>query len=98
MGLRTKDEGASERPPVMGWIGVEPDGNITLPEREQTSLWSSVTREPRPSDSGSKADMSAAATLAGAAPRLATDWHSIAWKKEIGTWRISRHKIFRIRS
>jgi len=41
----------------------------TLPCREsgQTSLWSGVTREPGKQASGGVADMSAAATLAGAA-------------------------------
>jgi len=42
----------------------------TSPCREsgQTSLWSGVTREPGKQASGGVADMSAAATLAGAAP------------------------------
>src|SRR3954447_20339749 len=74
-------------------IGVEPAGDSTPPEREQTSLWSSVTREPWPTDSGSKADMSAAATLAGAAPGLATGWHSINWGK---VWRNVRRLQARI--
>ena len=54
MGQRVKDEGASEGRPVMGWIGVDPPfdsrwpretwssawkgGDITPPERGQTSL------------------------------------------------------------
>ncbi len=62
---------------------------MRLPQRQYhptaknrlTSLWSSVTREPWPTDSGSKADMSAAATLAGAAPGLVPGWHSIDWRK-----------------
>ena len=54
MGRRVKDEGESECRPVIDRIGVEPPGNITPPERGQTSLGSSVTREPRPTDSGSK--------------------------------------------
>src|SRR5438876_7465906 len=65
----------------MGRIGVEPPGDITLPERVQTSLWSFVTRESWPTDSGRQADMSAAATLAGAAPDVASDWHAINWQK-----------------
>jgi len=80
MGLRVKDEGGSERRPVTGRIGVEPAGNIIPPERAQTSLWSSVTREPRPTDQGRQADMSAAEMPAGAAPDVAADWHSINWK------------------
>ena len=67
MGRRVKEEGASERRPVMGRIGVERRSDITPRESGQTSLWSFVTREPWPTDSGRQADMSAAATLAGAA-------------------------------
>jgi len=37
--------------------------------------------------------MSAAATLAGAAPRLATDWHSIIWKKVYRTVRRLQARI-----
>src|SRR5262245_11765834 len=81
MGQRVKDEGASQRRPVTGRIGVEPEGNITPRESALTSLWSSFTREPRPTDPGSEADMSAAATPAGAAPGLAVHWHSIDWGK-----------------
>ena len=80
MGRRVKEEGGSEGWSVTDQIRVEPSGDITLPERGQTSLWSSVTREPRPTDSGRQADMSAAEMLAGAAPDLAPDWHSINWK------------------
>src|SRR5271166_946774 len=64
----------------MDRIRVEPPGDITLPEKGQTSLWSSVTREPWLTDSGRQADMSATEMLAGAAPNLAPDWHSINWK------------------
>ena len=52
MGRRVKDGGGSECRPVTGRIGVEPTGDITPPEREPTSLGSSLTREPRPTDSG----------------------------------------------
>src|SRR5262245_62792854 len=81
MSRRVKDEGGSERRPVMGRTGVEPSGDITPPEREQTSLGSSVTREPRPTDPGGEADLSAGVSSAGAAPGLALDWHSIDWRK-----------------
>ena len=37
--------------------------------------------------------MSAAATLAGAAPDLATDWHSISWKKVWGNVRRLQARI-----
>src|SRR3954464_14970296 len=80
MGRRVEEEGGSERRSVIDRIRVEPPGEITLPERGQTSLWSSVTREPRPTDSGRQAEMSAAEMPAGAAPDLAPDWHSINWE------------------
>src|SRR6516162_4219580 len=61
----------------------------TSPHRESglTSLRSSVTREPRLTDSGRQADMSAAEMLAGAAPGRAPDWHSLEGKK---VWRTVR--------
>jgi hypothetical protein len=93
MSQRVQDEGTSQRRPVIGRIGVEPPGDITPPEREQTSLGSSVTREPWPTDPGSKADMSQAATPAGAAPGLALDWRSINWRK---VWRNVRRLQARI--
>ena len=80
---RVKDAGASESRPVAGRIGVEPTGDITPLERGPTSRWSSVTREPRPTDSGGQADMSAAEMLAGAAPGRAPDWK--VW------WTVRRH-------
>ena len=43
-------------------------GDIIPRESGQTSLWSGVTREPVKQTSGGDADMSAAATLAGAVP------------------------------
>src|SRR5262249_4464415 len=78
MGRRVKDEGESKRRPVTGRIGVEPHGALTPPERGQTSLGSSLTREPWPTDSGGNADLSRAATPAGAAP---TDLRSPALSK-----------------
>ena len=50
--------------------GAERGCDITPPERVQTSLWSGITREPDKQTSGGDADLSAAATLAGAAPIL----------------------------
>ena len=68
MGQQVKEEGESERRAVMVRIGVALQGNITPRESGQTSLWSGVTREPGQQTSGDDADMSAAATLAGAVP------------------------------
>ena len=44
MGRRVEDEGGSECRPVMGRIGVEPSGEITLRESGLTSLWCLRTR------------------------------------------------------
>src|ERR1044072_5729510 len=65
------------------------------PHRESglTSLGCSVTREPRPTDQGRQAEMSAAEMLAGAAPERTPDWHSIDWKKG---WRTVRRLQARI--
>ena len=93
MGRRVKEEGESESRSVIDRIRVEPPSEITLPERGQTSLWSSVTREPRPTDKGRQADMSAAEMPAGAAPERKPDWHSIDWKK---VWRTVRRLQARI--
>jgi RNA-directed DNA polymerase len=53
------------------------------PSRESglTSPWSSLTREPDQPTSRSDADRTQAATLVGAAPGRAIDWHSINWNK-----------------
>src|SRR5262249_56383691 len=87
------DGAASERRPAIGRIGFEPTGDITPPERAPTSPGSSLTREPRPTDSGSKADPSRAATPVGAAPGHAPAWNSIPWKK---VWRTVRRLQARI--
>src|SRR5262249_59789082 len=87
------DGAASERRPAIGRIGFEPTGDLTPPERAPTSPGSSLTREPRPTDSGSKADPSRAATPVGAAPGHAPDWNSINWKK---VWRTVRRLQARI--
>ena len=44
MGRRVADEGGSERHPVVGWIGVEPSGEITPRESGLTSLGCLRTR------------------------------------------------------
>src|SRR5215475_1357254 len=58
-----------------------------------TSLGCSVTREPRLTDSGRQAEMSAAEMPAGAAPGRAPDWHSLEWEK---VWRTVRRLQARI--
>src|SRR4051795_2789037 len=74
-----------------GW--VRPRTTSLHRESGLTSLGCSVTREPRPTDSGRQADMSAAEMLAGAAPERTPDWHSIEWKK---VWRTVRRLQARI--
>src|SRR4051794_20255245 len=58
-----------------------------------TSLWSSVTRGPGQPTSRGDADMTRAATLAGAAPDPAVDWHAINWKKVYRTVRRLQARI-----
>ena len=72
-GQWVKDEGASEGRSVTDRIGVELYSDITPSERTQTSLRSSVTRTRSKRISGSVADMTRAATPAGAAPGRKTD-------------------------
>ena len=88
MRQRGRDEGGSEGRPVMGRIeGESPTEhlNTTSPWHKSglTSFRSSVTRGPRPTDSGRQAEMSAAEMLAGAAPGRSPDWHSLAGKKVV---------------
>ena len=75
-------------PPTHHW-------RTTSPHRESglTSLGSSVTREPRLTDSGRQADMSAAGMLAGAAPGRAPGWYSLQGRK---VWRTVRRLQARI--
>ena len=79
----------------MGRIGVDlpvgPETTSPHGESRQTSLWSFVTKESRPTDSGRQADMTAAATLAGAAPDTVPGWHAINWHKV-------RHNVRRLQA
>lgn len=81
-GQRDKEEGGSERRAVTVRIPERsPTDALSGRESGLTSLGSSVTREPDQLTSGSDADMSAAAKLAGAASNPAVDWHAIPWPK-----------------
>src|SRR5260370_40177167 len=68
---------------------------MTSPRRESglTSLGCSVTREPRPTDQGRQAEMSASEMLAGADPSRVLHWHSIDWRK---VWQTVRRLQVRI--
>jgi hypothetical protein len=44
MRLRVRDDGKSESHPVMEWIGVKPEDDITPRENGLTSIRSFVTR------------------------------------------------------
>ena len=69
--VREWEDGRSERHPVMGWIGVEPTGDITLRESALTSIWSCLTREfGQPPEE--RRQMTAVATLTGALSRRMT--------------------------
>ena len=63
--VREWEDGRSERHPVMGWIGVEPTGDITPRESALTSVWSCITREfGQPPEE--RKQMTAVVTLTGA--------------------------------
>src|SRR5215471_11697242 len=63
--VREWEDGRSEGHPVMGWIGVEPPGDITLRESALTSVWSCITREfGQPPEE--RRQMTAVVTLTGA--------------------------------
>jgi hypothetical protein len=84
MGLRVKEGGKSESYPVMGWIGVEPFGNITPRESGQTSTRSFITRElgkPTKEAKQMRVNPMQAEMMAGAASHNSVDWHAIDWQK-----------------
>jgi hypothetical protein len=63
--VRAWEDGRSEGHPVIGWIGVEPTGNIAPRESALTSVWSCVTRK-RGQPLQERKQMTAVATLTGA--------------------------------
>lgn len=76
MGVRVKDGGESESWPVMGRIGIEPQGDIILRESGQTSAWSFLTRElVEPSKEGKQMT----AKNAGAPSGATLNWSDIDW-------------------
>ena len=70
-----------------------PTNDVFGRESGLTSLGSSVTRKLGEPILGSDADMSAAATLAGAASHRVVDWHAISWHKVHGTVRRLQARI-----
>jgi RNA-directed DNA polymerase len=80
MGLRVREDGGSQRRPVIGRIGVEPEGDITPRESGQTSVWSFITREPGQLIKETK-QMTAAVMPAGAVSHREVNWHAIDWRK-----------------
>jgi len=78
----------------MGRIGGEPPtGDIPSRASVLTSPWSSLTRESGQPTSRGDADMSQAATLAGAAPDCAVCWHAINWRQVYRTVRRLQARI-----
>ena len=78
MRTRVKDGRESKRRPVMGWIGVELQGDITPRESGQTSIRSFLTRlfgEPLQEEK----QMTAYAERAGAPSGDAGHWRAINW-------------------
>src|SRR5262249_6491200 len=93
-GQRGQDRGASQGRPVIGRIGGEPPtGDIPPRASGLTSPWSSLTRESGQPTLRGDADMSQAATLAGAAPGCAVGWHAINWRKVYRTVRRLQARI-----
>lgn len=70
-----------------------PNNDVFGRESGLTSLGSSVTRELGQPILGSDADMSAAATFAGAASNRVVDWPAIAWHKVYATVRRLQARI-----
>jgi hypothetical protein len=78
MRMRVKDGRESERRPVMGWIGVGLQGDITPRESGQTSIGSFLTRLfGEPLQEGKQ--MTAYAERAGAPSGDTGHWHAINW-------------------
>ncbi len=77
MGLRAKENGKSEGRPVMGRIGVTPEGTIIPRESEQTSVWSFMTR--KLGKQIQEAKQMTANTFAGAASHNEVNWRTIDW-------------------
>src|SRR5260370_26197855 len=85
--MRAKECGESEGEPVMGWIGVDSQENITLRESGQTSVRSFRTRTLDKTTEEEK-QMTAETTSTeipegdstGASFHGVTDWHAIDWQ------------------
>nr|WP_243856848.1 reverse transcriptase N-terminal domain-containing protein [Paraburkholderia sp. BL6665CI2N2] len=80
MEVREQECGESERRPVIGWIGIAPQGNIILRESGQTSAWSFVTKE---SDELSKEEkqMTVQQAGTGASSDRAMHWNDVDWAR-----------------
>src|SRR5262245_14894630 len=83
MGQRERDERASEGRPGMGRIEGDILSRDRHPLTRKRADFPRVVRHERtwPTNSRGNADMSAAATLAGAAPDRVIDWSAINWRK-----------------
>src|SRR5712691_4532144 len=77
-GVREREEGRSERHPVMGWRGGEPTRTIPPHASEQTSIWSCLTRDlgqPREA----RKPRTAVAPRTGARSDRPVAWQPIQW-------------------
>lgn len=85
MELRAREDGESEGRPVMGRIGVEPNGDMIPRESGRTSIWSFITRgldQPIKEEKQMTVNSTAQAEMrAGAASHETVDWHAIDWQK-----------------
>ena len=100
MGLRVREGGGSQGRPVMGRIGVEPQGNITPRESEQTSAWCPVTREhgkptketgQMTANPATLVDETIADMEAGAVSHGKDGWRQIDWQRV-------RHNVRRLQA
>jgi hypothetical protein len=85
MELRVREDGESEGHPVMGRIGVEPNGDMIPRESGQTSIWSFITRgldQPIKEEKQMTVNSTAQAEMrADAASHETVDWRATDWQK-----------------
>jgi hypothetical protein len=80
MAVRVEECGKSEGRPVMGWIGVEPQGDITPRESGQTSIRSFLTKEFDQPFQEEK-QMTEQQHRLGASSHESATWHGIDWAR-----------------
>ena len=77
--MRAEEIGKSECQPVIGWIWVTAQANITQPEREQTSDGSFLTKKPEEPRKEEKQMNAKNKTFTCASSDGEMQWHLIDW-------------------